>query len=41
MDERMQLILSVSDDSILRDLRVNNHRNSYFNDFWAVVEKEI
>ena len=41
MDERMQLILSVSDDSILRDLCVNNHRNSYFNDFWAVVEKEI
>ena len=41
MDERMQLILSVSDDNILRDLCINNHRNSSFDDFWAVAEKEI
>ena len=41
MDERMQLILSVSDDNILRDLCVNNHRNSSFDDFSAVAEKEI
>lgn len=41
MDKRMQLIFSVSDDSILRDLHVNKHRNSYFHNFWAVTEKEI
>ena len=33
MDERMQLILSVSDNSVLRDLRVKNHRNPSFDDF--------
>ena len=41
LGETIQLILSVSDDSILRDLCVNNHRNLSFNDFWAVTEKEI
>ena len=41
MDKRKQLILSVSDDSILRGICVNNHRNLSFDDFWAVAEKEI
>ena len=41
MDKRMQLILYISDASILRDLRVNNHKNSSFDDFWTVAEKEI
>ena len=33
MDKRIQLIFSISDNSVLRDLRVNNHRNSFFDDF--------
>ena len=41
MEEKMQLILSVSDDSILRDLHVNNHRNSSFDGFSAIAEREI
>ena len=40
-DERMQLILSVSDNVTLRDVYINNHRNSSFDDFWDVREKEI
>ena len=38
MDERMHLILSVSDDNILRELCINNHRNLYFDEFWAVTK---
>ena len=38
MDERMHLILSVSDDNILRELCITNHRNLHFDDFWAVTK---
>lgn len=37
----MQLISSVSDDSILSDICLNNHRNLPFDDFFAIAEKEI
>ena len=37
----MQLILFVSDDSILSDICFNNHRNLPFDDFLAIAEKEI
>ena len=37
----MRLILRTTDESILRDRRVNNGRTSSFDPFWDISEKTI
>ena len=39
VDEQMQLILKTTDESILRDLRVNNGQTKSFDAFWDIAEK--
>lgn len=40
-DERIKVILNTCDESVLRDLRVKNHRKSSFDAFWDIAEKVI
>ena len=37
----MKLVLHTSDASVIRDLRVNNHRKSSFDIFWKLTEEKI
>ena len=39
VDERMKLIMPTADESILKDLRVNNGRVGSFDAFWDITEK--
>ena len=41
VDERVQLLLNTADESVLRDLRVNNGKKELFDTFWDVAEKKI
>ena len=40
-DERMQLILETADESILRDLRVNNGQTKSFDAFWDIAKRKV
>ena len=41
-DERMQLILKTADETIIRDLRMNNGGHTkQFNAFWDVTEEKL
>ena len=41
VDDRIKAILKTADESIIRDMRVNNARKSSFDPFWEVAAKKI
>ena len=40
-DERINLIIKNSDESLIRDLRVNNARKSKYDKFWDIAKQQL